>query len=165
MQLNQQTDYALRVLMLLAGEAEQARQAGRPDEPRLMTIREIAEFHAISRNHLMKVVNTLVEHGYVLAQRGRGGGLRLGMPSGQVRIGDVVRAMEGNWRLVECFDATRNNCRVRTHCGLQHVFQKALLAFWAVLDQYTLADITPSGSADEISISLSSLTRRHSDPT
>lgn len=143
MQLNQQTDYALRVLMLLAEEAKRAKQHGLPDEPRLLTIREIADFHAISRNHLMKVVNALVDHEFVYAQRGRNGGLRLGSKGADVRVGDVVRAMEGSWRLVECFDAEtgRNQCRLKGHCRLQGALGLALKAFLEHLDRYTLADI------------------------
>lgn len=44
MQLNQQTDYALRILMLLANEERAALRTKAPS-PRLVTIREIAEFH------------------------------------------------------------------------------------------------------------------------
>jgi len=147
MHLNYQTDYALRVLMMLATEAEHA--AGQPggEEPRLLTIREIAEFHDISRNHLMKVVNTLAEHGFVHAQRGRGGGLRLGEKGTDVRVGDVVRAMEGSWRLVECFSAG-SNCRIQRTCRLQGVFAQALKAFLEQLDQYTLADISSTKDSD-----------------
>lgn len=142
MHLNYQTDYALRVLMMLAIEAERAASQPLPEEPRLLTIREIAEFHDISRNHLMKVVNALVDHGFVHAQRGRGGGLRLGAKGTDVRIGEVVRAMEGSWRLVECFDADGGQCRIRRSCQLQGVLAQALTAFLERLDQYTLADIS-----------------------
>ena len=137
MQLNQQTDYALRVLMLLA-EQESL------EASRLYTIREIAEFHQISRNHLMKVVNSLVEQGFVQAQRGRNGGLKVGKPSKNIRIGDVVRGMENSWNLVECFSSAGSMCRIQSKCRLQHVFRQALQAFWEKLDEFSLADISSS---------------------
>ena len=135
MQLNQQTDYALRVLLLLA-EQESV------EPPRLYTIREIAEFHQISRNHLMKVVNTLTEHGYVQSQRGRNGGLKLGRPSKDINIGDVVRSMENSWALVECLSPAGSHCRIQGRCRLQSVLQQALHAFWSKLDQFSLADVS-----------------------
>lgn len=135
MQLNQQTDYALRVLLTLA-----ERESVEPS--RLYTIREIAEFHQISRNHLMKVVNTLSEHGYVQSQRGRNGGVKLGRPSQDINVGDVVRSMENSWALVECFSPKGSSCRLQGGCGLQPLLQKALRAFWSQLDQCSLADVT-----------------------
>jgi Rrf2 family nitric oxide-sensitive transcriptional repressor len=136
MQLNQQTDYALRVLMLLA-------QAEKLDKPKLYTIREIAEYHQISRHHLMKVVNGLVGLGFVRAHRGRCGGLELGKPSTHIVLGDVVRGVENSWNLVACFSPAENSaCRIQDRCRLQHVFHQALCAFWSKLDEFTLADIS-----------------------
>lgn len=92
MRLSSYTDYALRTLVFLAL---------RPDE--LATIHEIAETYEISRNHLMKVVQQLSLLGFVESVRGRGGGLRLGRPAEDIRIGDVVRATEQDLDIVECF--------------------------------------------------------------
>ena len=63
MHLTLHTDYALRMLMFLALE---------PGSPR--TIEDIATRYGISRNHLMKVAQTLVQAGFVESLGGRGGG-------------------------------------------------------------------------------------------
>lgn len=135
MQLNQQTDLALRALILLAEEEKN-------NPPRLLTIREISEFHRISRNHMMKVINTLVENNFIEAKRGKNGGLKLSRPSSEIWVGDVVRALENHWNLVECFSPHRQNCQILSSCQLRHVFHRALSAFLAELDQHTLADIS-----------------------
>ena len=62
MYLTRHTDYALRLLMLLALE---------PHE--LHTIEEVARRYGISRNHLMKITQTLAQGGFVESLRGRGG--------------------------------------------------------------------------------------------
>ena len=129
MQLTRFSDYALRVLMF-------AQAAG----DRLVTIEEMANAYAISRAHLMKVVNALTRAGYLTAVRGRYGGLRLAKPASDINIGDVVRATEPDFALVECF-STGDRCVITKCCKLQGVLEDALQAFLAVLDQHTLESI------------------------
>lgn len=131
MRLAEYTDYTLRVLMYCAAH---------PDE--LVTIGELAERHGLSKNHLMKVVNDLARQGLLETTRGRGGGLRLLKDPASIRIGDVVRASETDFRLVECFDAGTNLCTLTPTCRLKHVFSAALKAYFKELDAASLADIT-----------------------
>jgi Rrf2 family nitric oxide-sensitive transcriptional repressor len=129
MRLTNFTDYALRVLMYAATQEE-----------RLITIEETAEVYSISRAHLMKVVNRLTKAGFLKATRGRTGGLSLGKRPDRIRLGDVVRATEPDFALVECF-ATNSNCVITPHCRLRGVLNEALGAFTATLDRHTLADV------------------------
>ena len=55
--------------------------------------------------------------------------------------GNVVRALENHWNLVECFSPERQNCQILPSIQLKHVFYRALNAFLEELDQCTLADI------------------------
>lgn len=133
MRLTMHTDHALRLLMLLALE---------PD--RRHTIEEIARRYGISRNHLMKIAQTLVQAGFIDGMRGRHGGLRLARDAAAIRLGDVVRTTEDGFALVECFDGARNTCVISPACGLRAVLHEALDGFLAVLDRYTLADLIAS---------------------
>ena len=130
MQLSTHSDYALRLLMKLGLEPE-----------RLDTIRDVADAYGISRNHLMKIVQELSRHGYVETLRGRGGGLRMKVPPDEINIGEVVRRMETNLALVECFDQATNTCVITQACRLRFALAEALDAFFAVLDRFTLADL------------------------
>ncbi len=130
MRLSEYTDYSLRVLMYCAAHPE-----------RLVTIAELAEQHQVSRNHLMKVVNDLSRQGVIATTRGRGGGLRLLQAADMIRVGDIVRSAETDFRLVECFDPTTNVCTLTADCRLKHVFGNALQAYFRELDGVTLADI------------------------
>lgn len=137
MRLTEFTDYTLRVLMYCAANPE-----------RLITIAEVAERHAVSKNHLMKVVNELSRQGMLETTRGRGGGLRLLLNPADIRVGDVVRNCETDFRLVECFDSSSNTCTLTPTCRLKGVLNAALLAYFQTLDAATLADITgPAPSA------------------
>ncbi|WP_410473378.1 RrF2 family transcriptional regulator [Guyparkeria sp. TX1] len=145
MQLNQQTDFAFRLLMYLADHAasntaSETTTDGATAPTALPKIREIADYFGISYNHLMKVANTLAARGYVKARRGKGGGLALARPESSISLGAVARDMEGHWELVECFGKA-GDCRITASCRLAPILGEALEAFWAVLDRYTLADI------------------------
>lgn len=130
MHLSRHTDYSLRMLMYLAVEPE-----------RLARIADIASGYEISRAHLMKVAQELGALGYVETVRGRGGGVRLGVPPDEIRIGEVVRRVEKRQAAVECFRSD-GSCRVYPQCELRHAFAHAIEAFLGALDEYTLADIT-----------------------
>lgn len=136
MRLTMYTDFALRLLMYLALK---------PDER--ATIREIADAYAIPFNHLNKVAHELGRAGYIETVRGRGGGLRLKGEASGIRVGDVVRSTEDDFRLVECFDPARNTCRITGSCRLRSVLRDALKAYLAVLDRFTVADLADSGAA------------------
>lgn len=129
MRLTTFSDFALRLLIM-------ADSAG----DKLVTIEAVARHYNISRTHLMKVANQLTRSGYLKAVRGRSGGLRLAMPSEQIRIGDVVCATEPDFALVECF-MSGNECCITGACRLPRILREALQAFIASLNQYTLADI------------------------
>ena len=136
MRLSEYTDYSLRVLMYCAAHPG-----------RLVTIGELAEHHQVSKNHLMKVVNDLSRQGVIETTRGRGGGLRLLQSAGQIRVGDIVRFSETDFRLVECFDPATNVCTLTPSCRLKQVFSNALQAYFRELDGVTLADLVPPPSA------------------
>jgi Rrf2 family nitric oxide-sensitive transcriptional repressor len=129
MRLSTFSDYALRVLMYLGAQ---------PD--RLATIGEIAERHAISHTHLMKVVHQLGSHGYLETVRGKGGGIRLARLPADIVLGEVIRRTEGDFALAECF-ANPAVCRIQAACGLIDILNEGLSAMFLVLDAYTLADL------------------------
>lgn len=132
MRLTHHADLSLRVLMHLALTGEQR-----------VTIQDISEAFDISRNHLMKVAHKLAGLGYIESTRGSGGGIRLDHSPESIVIGRVVRDMEPDFGLVECF-RPENRCVITPTCALPRMLDEALRAFLAVLDQYTLADlVTP----------------------
>ena len=125
MRLTRYTDYALRVLIYLGA---------RPDAR--CSIAEISRAYDISQNHLMKVVNDLVNAGYLASARGRLGGINLARPAEEINVGAVIRHTEDGFDLVDC-----GECIIAPACGLTGALRQALAAFLHVLDGYTLADL------------------------
>jgi Rrf2 family nitric oxide-sensitive transcriptional repressor len=129
MRLTDFSDYALRLLMYAAARRD-----------RLITIEETARINGISRAHLMKVANQLTRAGFLRAVRGRSGGLVLARAPELIGLGDVLRATEPDFALVQCFRPD-NSCRITSRCRLRGVLGEALAAFSETLDRYTLADL------------------------
>ncbi|MDK4740310.1 Rrf2 family transcriptional regulator (plasmid) [Rhizobium sp. CB3060] len=125
MRMTRYTDYAMRVMLYLGREPE-----------RLSSIADIARAYAISQNHLMKVVNDLVNAGYLESVRGRHGGIRLAKPPAEINVGALVRHTEDDFDLVGC-----GSCIIAPACGLTSVLDEALQSFLTTLDRYSLADV------------------------
>jgi Rrf2 family nitric oxide-sensitive transcriptional repressor len=134
MRLSLFSDYSLRVLMFAALKGE------------IFSLSEVAEAYDISRHHLVKVVNFLAKLGYLETRRGRGGGIALGMPPEDIRIGMVVRRTEDTPFIVECFDKQHNTCPINGSCRLKGALAQAVNAFYENLDRHTLRDLV-AGSA------------------
>jgi Rrf2 family nitric oxide-sensitive transcriptional repressor len=158
MQLTQMSDYALRLLMYAAVHADApagpaaatssskrtaGRRAGSDVPARRVTIAEVAQAHAVSQAHLMKVTHLLAQAGFLDTQRGKGGGFRLARAAPDIRLGDVVRTVEPHFALVECFSGG-SRCALTGHCRLAQVLGCALDAFMQRLDAVSLAALLPS---------------------
>jgi len=136
MQLTLFSDYSLRLLLYLTAH---------PD--RRVPLPEISAAYGISQNHLVKVVQGLLEAQLIESVRGRGGGLRLARAPAEINIAAVVKRTEPHLNLVECFDRKTNTCPIDPVCGLKGALLNAQAAFFAELERYTLADFAPRAPA------------------
>lgn len=128
MQLNRFTDYGLRVLMFL--------HVLEPEER--VTIEHIATRFEIPQNHLNKVVNRLARLGWISTRPGRNGGIRLAEHDEPLRLGDVLRELEGHPSLIDCSDPP---CALRSGCRLKAALDSGRDAFYADMNRHTLADM------------------------
>ena len=134
MQLSLHADYSLRVLLYLGTHPEET-----------VATQQISDAYRISKNHLVRVMQTLGEAGYIDVIPGRSGGVRLAMDPKQIRLGAVVRAAEPTLELLECFNLDTNTCPILPVCGLKVPLLKALEAFFDELNKFTLADLLTPG--------------------
>jgi Rrf2 family nitric oxide-sensitive transcriptional repressor len=130
-QLKKYTDYALRVLIF----------TGLKKDGELASIKEISEVFEISSHHLGKVVHQLSKLELLESVRGRYGGIRLAKDPEEINVGKLVRILENDFVLLECFDKGTNHCVITPACTLKHALNKALHAFFQVLDEYTIKDL------------------------
>jgi Rrf2 family nitric oxide-sensitive transcriptional repressor len=98
----------------------------------------------VPHNHVIKVVHKLGKLGWVETTRGRGGGLRLAVSASSLRLGDVVQQLEPTRSLVDCDEPP---CVLRQRCSLKNALDEALAAFYAKLNEFTLAELSRSRTA------------------
>ena len=127
MRVTKRTNIAMRVLMFCGANTG-----------RLVTKSEIAERCNASENHLAQVINQLAQLGFLHTQRGRNGGLSLGKPATDIKIGDVFRVLEAPVPLAECFADVDNTCPLTEACRLRTALTDAVEAFYQSLDPITL---------------------------
>ena len=134
------TDLALRVLMrLAAGLDGQQVPGGRPLSVEILS----RELGGLSRHHLHKIVQDLAALGIVRTIRGAGGGVRLAVAPQTIRVGSLVRQLEGDQPLVECFRADGGSCVFSAACRLRGLLGGAREDFYRHLDRHSLADCLP----------------------
>ena len=133
MRLTKQTGHAIRILIDCA-------QAG----DSLVKVAEISDRLDITKQNVFKIVHILSRTGFIAAVRGPSGGVRLAKAAANIRIGDVVRAIEvtdveidGEARV----DVAVVRGQTASKGSINSVFDDALMAFVSVLDQHTLADL------------------------
>ncbi len=128
MRITLYSDYSVRVLLYLKGKHGKS-----------ASLTELADFYGISRNHLMKVVRNLRLKGFVITEKGRGGGIWLARPADEIKIGEVMRHAQRDFDASACSTVQRG--RVGGACHLDAVLSEASAAFIKVLDDRTLGDI------------------------
>ncbi|WP_317931519.1 Rrf2 family transcriptional regulator [Halioxenophilus sp. WMMB6] len=127
MQLTKHTDYAFRTLIYLASNRDQ-----------LSNIQTIADTFELSKSHLMKVVNKLVNLGWVESVRGKKGGVRLAQEPYQIGVADVIMKMEQTLSPINCESPL---CTINSACTLKPVLWQAQQEYLRFLKKYTLADV------------------------
>jgi Rrf2 family nitric oxide-sensitive transcriptional repressor len=130
MKINTFTNLAFRVLIYLALRNN-----------RMVKTSEIADAYFVSFNHLKKVITLLIDHGYIIGTKGRGGGIQLAKAASLINIGEVFRITVEDVALAECFASPTNKCVISPSCRLKGILQDATNKFIAELDQYTLYDL------------------------
>ena len=83
--ITREADYGVRVVLHLAKAA---------NREKLVSTAELAEQMEVPYRFLRKIVRRMVEAGFVISQRGQGGGLRLARPSATISLADVLYAID-----------------------------------------------------------------------
>lgn len=130
MQISTRGRYGLRAML------ELARGFGQP--PLLMGT--VAERQGLSRKYLHALLSALKSAGLVRSVRGTHGGFVLARPPAEIKLSEVLLALEGPLSLVDCVADGRACDRARG-CPTRRVWQQLAEALENVLENVTLADL------------------------
>ena len=136
MRVSKRGEYALRSLINLGI----AQELGRP----MLAIGELAKKENIPIKFLEAILLDLNRAGYLGSKRGKGGGYFIKKPMNKIKIGDVVRLIDGPLAPISCASVTCYapcSCPDEAHCGLRLLMVDVRNAIANILDRYTLADI------------------------
>jgi Rrf2 family protein len=131
--LSQKCQYAFRAVFELA----RRHKGGRP-----VPVTEIAEAQAIPPRFLAQILANLREGKFVASHRGSQGGFTLTVPPSQLKVGDIIRFVEGPISPVPCVVAgEKSDCSLRANCVFMDFWNRARKAIEEVYDGTTFEDL------------------------
>src|SRR5437763_520611 len=136
MKLSTRAEYAMRTLLDLGIAIELRRP--------ILQVSELATKEKLPIKFLEQIFTQLKAGGYVVSKRGKLGGYSLSKPMNRIKIGAVIRLIDGPLAPIPCVSQTayaRCSCPDEAHCGLRMLMLDVRTAIAKILDRYTLADI------------------------
>lgn len=124
--------YGLKAMLHLAGIPEGTR----------VGVAEIAEANNIPKKFLDAILGELRNAGFVQSRKGPGGGYALARPAGEIRIGHVVRVLDGPLAPFPCASRSGyrrcDDCADEARCAVRLTMLEVRDGIAAVLDPLTL---------------------------
>lgn len=134
LKVSQKTEYAMRAMVELA-----IRRAAIGDA--LVPARAIAESQRIPQRFLEQQLGALHKAGLVDSFRGSGGGCRLAREPTEIRVADVIDAIEGPLYPMSCLHDDTDACFATSHCGLQELWGDVHVAIRQVFERTTIEEL------------------------
>ena len=136
MHLSKKAEYALRAIIHLGI----AKEIGLDT----ISVIDLADANRLPVKFVERILQELRDAGLVETKRGKLGGYALGKPPENIRIGDIVRLMDGRLAPICCASENayqRCTCPDEDHCGLRMLMIDVRNAIAGILDRYTLAQV------------------------
>jgi Rrf2 family protein len=124
--------YAIRAITYLASC---------PEELLPVSAADVAESESIPPYYLAKVLQDLARVGILESVRGRGGGFLLKNPPDEIRVMDVLRAVENTNRLTEDCVLGIAECNDEVPCPMHETWQEFRAALLSRLENMTVTDL------------------------
>lgn len=105
---------------------------------RISPLKEISEKEGIPFDYLEKIFSKLEKAGLIRAKKGVQGGYFLGRMPSKIKIGEIIRTLEGEMVLVKCM---KYFCPRGKRCLTKTFWKKIQVSLNKTLDSLTLADL------------------------
>jgi len=119
-----------------------------------LPLREVAEQEEISLKFLEQIFPDLRKAGLITSVRGSRGGYALSMEPAKIKVGDIVRAVEGPITPVNCLSENHTDacCHRKEACLTRQVWEKLRDKINDVLDEVTLDELIDFGPTEKIKV-------------
>ncbi len=115
-----------------------------------VSLGDVARRQHISRKYLEQVISLMHKAGYVVSQRGKGGGYQLTRKPEDYTLGEILRAAEGSLAPVSCLDCTNETiCPQLDTCSTVSAWRDLGRVTAGYLDSKTLADLVREPGAED----------------
>jgi len=135
MMLSKKSKYGLKAMMVLAKEYGQGP----------VLISDLAQREDIPRKFLELILLELKNQGLLQSKKGKGGGYFLGRDPKLIRVGHIVRVLDGPIAPLPCVSKTAymrcRECRDERSCGIRIVMKEVRDATAKILDSTSLVDM------------------------
>lgn len=138
--LSSKTRYGVRAIFDIAFH-----NRGRPTQ-----IKDIAERQAIPPRFLEQIFQDLKRAGLVTSKRGPKGGYALARPPGEIRLGDIVRSLEGPITIASSKEAATDG-DATSRAVTEQLFEELSRSVEACFDEVTIEDLCERGEASGMS--------------
>lgn len=118
------------------------RHIARSGSAQAVTAREIADSYGIPYELLAKVLQRLARAGLILSHQGVRGGYTLARTPGELPVGHIIHAIEGNpTAIAQCMSDGPESCTVFHVCTIKDPLQKVQANIERAFSSMTLAEI------------------------
>jgi len=107
---------------------------------KICPLKDISQKEGISFDYLEKIISKLEKTGLVKSKKGSRGGYFLAKSPQKVKIGEIIRTVEGDAPLVRC-TAKSGRCPMEKKCFAKKFWSKLQKSLNATLNSLTLADL------------------------
>jgi Rrf2 family protein len=133
MQITYKGDYSLKTILYLATQYHK----------NVVTISELAERLDIPVKFLEQILLELKRGGFVDSKRGINGGYFLARPPKDIKVGDIIRFVDGPIEPIACADTNKayKGCRDINRCVFRDMWVKVVKSISEVVDNVTFEDL------------------------
>lgn len=135
LRLSKKIEYAILAMQYITHNKE-----------KIVSAKEISENLNISFEFLAKTLQKLMKKGFIKSQHGINGGYILSTDPKDISLADIIKALEGNTSIVECFSMHhKNGCGRIDDCTIRHPMKDIQKKINSVFEETTIAELAENG--------------------
>lgn len=131
MRISSKIKYAVRAMIDMINQKDAS----------LLQIKDIAKRQKLSVSYLENIFSVLSAKGLLKSEKGKGGGFSLAKNPDEIKLLDIVDALEGRPKISKCLSSDYN-CSMKDTCPTKSIWKKLNSKIEKEMASVKLSDIT-----------------------